>query len=140
MKTYKRNQQLLNIPISLAIGLLTALMITGLGAIFSSSMIHNGSLDESTYGTVTFIIWLLASFAGSFVSGLIHKEKSWIVSLLSVAAYLFLMLSVSIVFFEGNLQKIGQGILAITIGYTPTLLLNSMKSRKQNVKVRYRRS
>lgn len=139
MKTYNSNHKKITIPISSAIGLLIAFIITGIGGILGSSMIHNGNLSESAYGTVTFITWMIASFSGAFVSGVSYKEKFLIVSLLSVAVYMFLMLAAAIMFFDGNLQRMGQGLLAIFVGYLPTLLLNGMKFGQKKTKIRYRR-
>lgn len=139
MKTYNGNRKKMTMPLSSAIGLLIALIITGIGGILGAFMIHNGSISENTYSTVAFVTWIVASFAGAFVSGMSYKDKFLVVSLISVVAYIFLMLSVAIMFFEGNLQRIGQGIFAILIGYVPVLLINGTHSGRKKPKIRYRR-
>ena len=139
MKTYSGNHKKLSITLSSAIGLLISLIITGIGGIIGTYMIHNGSISENAYATVAFITWMVASFAGAFVSGASFKDKFLVASLLSVGVYMFLMLSIAILIFNGNLERIGQGMLAMAIGYIPTVLLNRTKSGQRKSKIRYRR-
>ena len=134
------NRRQISMPIAIISGLAVSLVITLIGTILAAFMISGDNWDESSYGTVSFVIWVLASFGGSMFSGMLRKENKWLTELVTVLVLFLVLISINIMFFAGKFSSIGKGILAVVIAYVPSVLISMSKSKSNKRRFRYRRA
>lgn len=137
MKNLHKAEKKTPLPLAVAVGIFISLIVTLGGAMLTTAMIHGQSWNENSYSVASFVIWLLASFAGATIAGIMAKDRPWLGVLFNAVIYMLILLSVSILFFDGKLGAIGQGIIAVLLGAAPAMLLLTRKTNGINRKIRY---
>ena len=135
VRNNNRSSPIMMIAVSLAISLL----ISFIGCVFTTYMISGGKWGEEHYGTASFILWLIGTLSGTMILGLTIKEKRLLMIGISALLYFLFLVGMHIMFFEGSISRIGQGILAIILGSIPSVVLSLRKNASNQKKIKYRR-
>lgn len=114
-------------------GLLTGVAVS-LGAIFvgaavTAKLMDMEKLDESAVGYAVMAILLLASFLGSYVSGKRIKRQYLLVSGLSGAICIAVLLSITALFFGGQYEAVGVTVLLVLCGSMLAMLMETAPKR-----------
>lgn len=116
---------------AVGIGVALSLLIILLGGICLTSMVLNGMLEDSGVSFCVCILLGVAAGVGSLVSTIAKGDRLAITCLLMGVFLVAILLSVSIIFFdgiEGELSKYVALVLGIITGCTCNLL--TVKRRK----------
>ncbi len=125
--------------VTMAISLVSSLLISFIGCVFTTYMISGGKWGEEHYGTAGFILWMIGALSGTMITCLTIKEKRLLMIGISALLYFLFLIGMHIMLFEGSLTRIGQGILAIILGSIPSVLLSLRKNKPNQKKIKYRR-
>lgn len=109
------------------------LLILILGVIGLSISVLRGIIGENTIQYITPVLLLLSVFVGTYLSGKGIEDKL-IAGIGTCAAVIFLLLTITILFFGGRFENVILNIIAIIIGGLTGFCMNLLKP-----KARYRR-
>ena len=136
--TFQNNNKSSPIAI-MGISLLSSLILSFIGCVFTAYMVSGGKWGEEHYGTVSFILWMVGALSGTMITCLTTKERRLLMIGISAMLYFVCLIGTHIMFFEGSLIRIGQGILAILLGSIPSIILSFRKNTPNRKKIKYRR-
>ena len=123
MGTYKLTAKAMTIPAGLALGVATALAVTGIGAGVGAWAVLRGMISEKVIGYLAMVILLLSSAAGAAVAaGTIQRLRGQM-CLAAGGGYLLSLLAVTAVFFGGQYQGMGVTALMVLCGSVLVILL-----------------
>ena len=123
MRTYKLTAKAMNIPAGLALGVGTALAVTGIGAGVGAWAVLRGMISEGMIGYLVMAILLLPSAAGAAVAaGTIQRLRGQM-CLAAGGGYLLSLLAVTAVFFGGQYRGMGVTALMVLCGSVLVILL-----------------
>ena len=104
-----------NIFACIGIGLLVTILISLMMTIALTSLIQKGKISENGNAFI-FIIRVTATIVGCLLgSGLSKKSILPVIGAIS-AGYFIVLLSMGLLFLDGSLNKVWQGILSVIIG------------------------
>ena len=123
MGTYKLTAKSMTIPAGLALGVGTALAVTGIGAGLGAWAVLRGMIPEGTLGYLVMTILLLSAAAGAAVAaGTIQRLRGQM-CLAVGGGYLLSLLAITAAFFGGQYQGIGVTALMVLCGTVLVILL-----------------
>ena len=117
------------IPIGIGIALLVSLTITLLGAALGAWAIVTGKIGEGTIGLVTTPTIILAAAVGALIGSVIIKKMRLPMCLICGMCYLLSLLAITALFFDGQYQGIGLGLIAVLAGCVPVAFLPGKKAK-----------
>ena len=123
MGTYKLTAKALSIPVGLALGVGTAMLVTVLASGAAAWMILRGSMPETAAGYCAMVILQLSSVAGAAVAaGTIQRLRAQM-CLASAGGYYLCLLAVTAAFFGGQYEGMGVTALMVLCGSVLVILL-----------------
>ena len=125
------------LPVGIAFGVVSSLVITLLGAAGLTVMIAGEHMALESYGYGVMVILLLAAVVGAVVAMLRIKHQKLQVSLLTGAAYYLILLAMNALFFGGQYEGALTTGLIILCGTGAAAILGSreVKSFKRKRKL-----
>lgn len=112
-----------SIPVGLALGTLTSLGVTVLGAALTAWLILRGSIPEDWVGYGAMVILLLSSAAGAAVATERIKRLRAQIGLAAGALYYGCLLAMTALFFGGIYRGMGVTALMVLCGSALVILL-----------------
>ena len=109
------------------IGIGVALLVTTIGCLLGSFCILNEYFGITFVRYLGIAILFLASLIGTYLAGVIHKEKRIITCAIVVAAYCLLNICFGMLIFNGVGDNALLGIPACFVGGLGGLILNNAK-------------
>lgn len=126
----------ISIPIGIAIGVVTAIGVTLLGALAMAAMVIRETVPMDGIGVGAMGILILASALGSWIGSGLTKQKKLLVCGLTALVFYLVLLSVTAVCFDGVYDGMGLTALLLTAGAGVPLLSGlRKKSGKSRVKI-----
>lgn len=118
-----------SMPIGLALGWGISLGITILGSALLSMLILNGTINWKHSGYGVMVVLLLSSYVGaSFAAGAL-KSRRLLVCMLSGVLYLFTMLGITALFFDGQYEAVSITSALIVGGSMCAALVHSAEKK-----------
>lgn len=111
-------------------GVLAAVIITLLLAAVITALTLNGILDESKLKLSSYGIMLLSVFIGTMVIDRNSETQLMVINAAVGAVYMFLLVAINILFFNGSFKKLWVGLIVMTAAAAVSMLL-SVKRQKQ---------
>lgn len=129
----KSGRRQASLPIGIAFGAGTSLLLALLGAALLAWLMNQERLPEENVGIAAAIVLLAASLLGSWLATGKTKEKRLIVCMSSGLLFFLLLLSCTALFFGGQYQGLVRNALAILLGCgIPALLGLKGEGRKKS--------
>lgn len=119
-------------PAGLAIGGLSSLVLTLLGASILAKLVEAEMMKESSIGYGVMIMLLLASYLGAMMSFWRIKRQRMVVCLASGAIYFVILLGITALFFGGQYSAVGVTALLVFCGSGVAALLGLRENRGGN--------
>lgn len=127
------------LPRAIAIGVIVSFLLTILLSAVSAFMISNAYIQEDAMATINIFIKVVSSFAGCIVAMFLGGQMPAIVSAITCAVYFVILICSNILFMNGEISRVGEGIICILCGGLLAVLLKLMgKKQKIAPKRRYR--
>ena len=98
------------------IGLLLSVLVSVMLSMLLAVLVINEQVGENRIAYLSPLITLLASFVGCVAAGKQVEQKLAIVIGVTGAIYLFLLMGVGILFFDGGFHNLWMSLLAIAVG------------------------
>lgn len=111
-----------SIPVGLAVGAVVSVGLTLAGAALLSKLIDREVIAESAIGYGVMILLMVASYLGSTMAYRSVRQQRLVVSMLSAAFYIGLLIAITILFFEGEFAGVWPAVLVILGGAGLTAL------------------
>ncbi len=127
-----------NIPLAIAIGLMTGLSVTGAGMVICTTFINKSVLSENSMTFICPIVWFLSAFTGSIASCTLAKSQFLLTCGITGLTYFGVLFLISIMFLDGAYGQVGWGILSVVLGMIPAVLLFVRKEKPAKAKYRFR--
>lgn len=121
-----------------AFGIILSAVLSFVGAMICASLINQGMAGEQSYSVLSFVIWLIAAFCGTFVAATLAKQKYLIVCGMTVFGYLLFLTAIQIMFMDSQFQDVWKGIAVSVLGMIPTILLCGRSKVGRKTKVKYK--
>ncbi len=131
----KRNTSM---PIAVMGGVIVSLIVTVVGMMISTQLLNSSRITENMMSFICPVIWFLSSCFGGIAASIIESKNFLLTSTLSATVYFAVLFTLSAMFFEGNYNSIGWGILSVLLGIIPGLFLFLKKSKSAKVKFKLR--
>lgn len=106
-----------------AIGVLLSVVISLLLAMGTSGLITKEKLSEGGVHYFALIITLISGMVGGLVAGKVVGSKYAVVTGLTGLAYLLVLISVGILFFDGGFNMLWTSTVAIAVGVAVSCVL-----------------
>lgn len=119
-----------SLPLSIAFGVLTGMIVTFLGALLMTYLTNTESMQLQTMTTLSAITQLVAAAVGVFVSTMLVRERQLITGMVTAAAYFLILLAGTAMFFGGEYDNVGVGALVIMAAGSMVVLLR-MRGKKK---------
>lgn len=117
-------------PLGIGLGVLTSMILTIIGAIVISALVSNESITESSVSVWSVAVRTVAAFAGSAVSTALLKQRLLMVSAITGAGYLLLLLACTALFFGGEYRGFWVGSILIMVSSMICAFLPLIKGKK----------
>ena len=105
-----------SIPAAIGIGIGAALILSIAIAALAAFFISTEKLQISIIPVCTAVTHLLSAFFGSWIAGMIAKDKRLITAGITVLGYILLLLATTAILLGGQYRGIGIGILMALLG------------------------
>ncbi len=118
MKTMKKvNRGHTVVPVwAITIGAGVSVAVTILVSIISALAISNESLPQERIGLISALSQILSAFVGCMVATILAGRMPAVVSAITCAVYMTLLICSNILFMDGDLSRVGAGVLFILLG------------------------
>lgn len=127
-RTSKRETSLSN-SILFGAGASAAIIIAATALI--TTLITERTVELSVIKYIYPVVLFVAGFVASLISGHLAQEGKLLASLGSPAVVLFILIAVTILFFEASFQRVLLGFLALIIGCGTAIILNLRPQKKR---------
>lgn len=122
---------------SVAVGVIAGMLTVILLSLLLTSLVVNGSIGEDKTGAYISVIRSFGCFTGCMLSTAFAKKQYLLVTGLTAAAYLVVLLAVGIVFYDGSFVHFGNGLLMTVIGCAAACMIrlkppSKRKHRRRN--------
>lgn len=114
---------------SILIGFAATALILLLGSIGLTAMILKGVMDVGAINYSAPIVLLLGTFLGGYISGKLVENDKLIACGGVAGAILFILLTITILFFGGKFQNVIVNVTAILLGSAGGFTLNLRKPK-----------
>lgn len=129
MKRQNNNKTILA---AVLIGGALGAILSVLGALLLSWLIHIEQLGQGSIGGGSLLILLAGSAFASIVTTLIFHEKRLLVCALSAVCFTLILLAMTALFFNGQYSGIPASAMVIAAGSGSVCLLGLMPRKKRN--------
>ena len=121
-----------------AIGVVTAIVMTILGCVINASMIHGGTLGENSVQFISMIVWFVSTMVGTMISGKLSVTNMVLTMALVAVIYFLILMSTKVFLFSQPYSAMGKGIGVIAAGLIPGLLYSIKGKVNKKPKFKYR--
>ena len=121
-----------------AIGVVTAIVMTILGCVINASMIHGGTLGENSAQFISMIVWFVSTIVGTMISGKLSVTNMVLTMALVAVIYFLILMSTKVILFSQPYSAMGKGIGVIAAGLIPGLLYSIKGKVNKKPKFKYR--
>jgi putative membrane protein (TIGR04086 family) len=136
MAKRKVSNKAVSVPAGIAIGALTALAVTMIGAMLLAFLVMKEIISMDGTGFSAMIVVTLASAAGAWLAAAVTKSNKLLVCSLTAVSFFVILLSITAVFFDGVFHGVGLTALMILLGAGVNLLpFRHKKSVKSKIKI-----
>ena len=132
-----REQKHNSMWINVVYGLGVSISITILGCMLGAIMLNREMIDSFTT-IMSMITWIASSFCGTSITARQSRGNKLLVLSITAAVYLFVLVGISILFFDDSFHTLWQGITGILIGAGITVLTFG-KNRTKHNNIKYRK-
>jgi len=129
MGTSHKNKQF-SFGVSIAIGIGVCLLVSLGAAAGAAGLVLSNKIREEHLSIVANTILFLSCLAGNITAAKLVGKKTAIVCGLVALGYIFVLGSINILLFEGELGGIGSGLLIILAAYGGSCLIALPKKSK----------
>lgn len=123
---------------SIVIGLTVAVIVSVLGAALGAALLAKQTVGMPSTWIVADIIQFLSSMLGVLIACKLAEGKYIIISGITAAVYVFLLVSTAILFFDAQMSNWGTSLLAIAIGSGSACAICIMNIEKRKGRRRVR--
>jgi hypothetical protein len=123
-----------------AVSLLVSNCILLLGIVGLTSIVLSGKMEEHMIGTASTVLLFSSCVMGAVIAAA-GENKFWIAVCAYTAIQYLLLILMNVVFFQGGLERLGVGTLAVVIGVIVAIGLKFIpigKPRNRKYKQRFR--
>ena len=130
-----------SLPVGIAAGVLSAMIITICGSALAAKLLENQWLHYDKTGYSAMAVLFLSAWIGTIVSYSRIRQNRIIVCMLFASGYFGLLLGITLMFFEGRLSGVGETAILILGGSFLTVFLKTRtaKVKKRRIQKRYNR-
>ena len=121
-----------------AIGVVTAIVMTILGCVINASMIHGGTSGENSAQFISMIVWFVSTIVGTMISGKLSVTNMVLTMALVAVIYFLILMSTKVILFSQPYSAMGKGIGVIAAGLIPGLLYSIKGKVDKKPKFKYR--
>jgi hypothetical protein len=121
--SYKQDAQTGKPAISVAIGVMISLLLTFLLSAGAAWLVSEGKLSENNMSSAAWMIQFLSTVAGCLTATMLAGSMPAVISAVCAIAYLLLLISGNILFIDGSMGSIGNGIFAVLSGAIVPIIL-----------------
>lgn len=138
VKNFSKEQKMNSMWVAIAYGSVIAILISLLGSIIGAILMNRELIGESAAFILPIIVWIASGFTGTMVAAKLARSRYLLVAGITALIYLFVLISVSILIFDGKFTALWQGIVSVLAGGGLSLILSSRKNTGKKHKVKYR--
>ncbi len=135
-KKHKLSHSGMSVPVCVAVGAISCLAATMLGALLLAYMVGNETVGIGGIGIGSLLILLLSTALGCWLARVLVKEKRLLVCGLTALTFYLVLISITAVFFDGIYTGMGLTSLLILAGAGVSLLVGlRKKAGKSKIKI-----
>lgn len=133
----KNSKRSWSVVASVGVGLILSILLSLAGAMLLTALIDKEAINQLSIDIPLVVIYMIAAFSGSYLSGKIAGENKQYIPLIIGAVYLVLLLSIKFMFFNGAFNNITTGLISILFAVIlSNLLVIRTKQKPKNKKMR----
>lgn len=136
-KTYTNQKGNHTVPVAVAFGLGVSLLVTVLLSAALTSMVTKGTLQLENLQFIIFMIRAIAVTVGAIITTGLRNGKVLLNIAIVCAAYLVILISVTIIFYNGMFQNLGGGLLSVLAGGAAACLIRLKPEKRRKINRRY---
>lgn len=121
------------------IGIIVASIVSFLLLIGLTSIVVNGTVNETVTGPYIFVIRTIAATIGCVAGSVLVKEKYLFITGATALGYMVVLLGLGIVLFDGSFKNILSGAASVLLGGALACFAVLKPLKKSKYTVKYRR-
>ena len=137
-KVHTFNRKEKTLIFSVCVGIAVALIISTILSIGLAFLVQNGKMEENEIIGV-FLIRVVAVFVGVLVAATTSANKLLPITGIIATGYLFVLLVVAILFFDGTIKQIWSGVSSVVIGAAVALVIKLKPKTIRNKSLRLKK-